>query len=535
MNILQIADTEVWAIGKLSKSIVKHNPHLNFRTIYVHPKHTEKHLDEVRAHIEWADVIDFQYWNTARQLLEQIPELRSKPSLLSHHNEKDLLGADWNELGIDLHIVETKRSMSIMQDKYKDKLKLIPLAIDLHAFTYQPKLPNTKTVGYAGRVVPWKGLREVARACYELGYTLKFMGKFDKPDYWASIPPEHQAIIDMEFMNCDDSDRQAFYHCLDVFVYNSNAGRETGTLPFMESMACGVPTVSTRAGIANDIIDSHENGVLIEFEDYESLKFNLQALMENDELKESVRQNGWNTIKNFTEEQRAWEYGKVYNKLQHPTEKLVSIVVPVYNSADNLRLILNSLQLGLEYYRNIEVIVADDVSDDNKHGTIADARAVVDYPIKYVNTTGTSATYYGLAIARNLAVVEAQGYYLMFNDSRMQPQPTAVAEFVTKMQDYNDKKVWLFGEKGANKTSFVENFSFIRRDDFIRAGMCNERVNKYGAMSQELRARFKYQGFEMVYTPQAQATVLGGSHKNLQRRADIIDSKVMLWKLNLNG
>ena len=151
MKILQIVDVPYWAIGKLSQSIVDNNPALKFKVIYVHPKHVAEHLDEVRAWIDWADIIDFQYWNTARQLLDLIPELRTKPNLLSHHNEKDLLSADWSD--INLHIAETKHSEEVLSENFgKEKVKLIPLAIDLDEFTYNPNLPNTKTVGYAGIV-----------------------------------------------------------------------------------------------------------------------------------------------------------------------------------------------------------------------------------------------------------------------------------------------------------------------------------------------------------------------------------------------
>ena len=531
MKILQIVDVPYWAIGKLSQSIVDNNPALKFKVIYVHPKHVAEHLDEVRAWVDWADIVDFQYWNTARQLLDLIPELRAKPNLLSHHNEKDLLSADWSD--INLHIAETKHSEEVLSENFgKEKVKLIPLAIDLDEFTYNPTLPNTKTVGYAGRVVPWKGLKEVARACYELGYTLKFMGKFDKPDYWASIPIEHQAIIDMEFMDCEDVDRKDFYHSLDIYVGNSNAGRETGTLPFMEALASGVPVITTPAGLAADIIEDHENGILTEFEDYEALKNNLQMLMGNEELKNKIRTNGWNTIKNFSVQQRAWEFEKVYHQV-YSQLPLVSVIIPAFNANENLVKSLENLEASREFYSHIEVVIANDGGEDLSEEVIKEWRNTFTFPIKYIDTGNNG---YGLAQARNMAVIEAQGRFLMFADSRMQPDVKAVTMFMQKIIDeYKDKKVWLFGDKGANKTAFVENFSFINRDLFIRAGMFNERVNRYGGMSQELRARFKWQGFEPVYVPEAKAIQLSGSHMTLKRRADIVASKIMLWKLHLNG
>lgn len=539
MNILQIVDVDYWAIGKLSKSIVKHNPHLNFKTVYVHPKHVDEHLLEVSKWIDWADIVDFQYWNSARQLMEQLPELHTKKSLLSHHNEKDLLSADWDNIA--LHIAETQYSVGILDQKYPGKVQYTPLAIDLNVFTYNDQLPGTKTVGYVGRIVPWKGLKEIARACFELGYNLKLMGKFDKPDYWASIPPEHQGIIDTEYMECEDKERPNFYRSIDIYVGNSGPGRETGTLPFMEAMASGVPTVTTPSGIAADITEDHENAIVTEFSNYDDLKGNIQMLMEDEELKNSIRSKGWNTIKNFSEEQRAWEYERAYHRV-YSDLPLVSIIIPVYNGVENIVKILNSLEKSLELYNHFEVVICDDGSDDGLHGRIDHFRQIYGFPIKYQCTSSFDFTSfprqnvkrYGLAEARNRGVIAAHGEYLFFCDSRMKPEVDALSIFMKSIMDHKKEKVWLFGDKGANKDAFVENFSFIRRDQFIRAGMMNERIEHYGGMSQELRARFHAQGFKPIYIPDAKAEQLSGSHMTQKRRQDIVKSKLMLWKMGLS-
>ncbi len=542
MKILQIVDVDYWAIGKLSKSIVKYNPHFQFKTIYVHPKHVDEHLVEVSKWVNWADIIDYQYWNTARQLMEALPELKDKPSLLTHHNEKDLLSADWSS--VSQLVVETKRSKEILEAEYPGKVNLIPLAIDLEQFSYNPKLPNTKTVGYAGRIVPWKGLKEIAAACFELGYTLKLMGKFDKPAYWAEIPPDHQANIDMEFMDCSDEDRINFYRSIDIYVGNSVPGRETGTLPLMEAMASGVPVLTTPSGIAADICDDHENAIITGFGDYESLKNNLGMLMENSDLREKIRSNAWNTIKNFSDEKRAWEYQKIYYGVFSDLP-LVSVIVPVYNGLDNVKQILGNLENSLELYNNFEVVICDDGSEDALYMQIDDWRDFYSFPIKYVPTSAFDFNEfvpghrdkkpYRLAEARNRGVIEAQGQFLFFCDSRMCPQPDALSIFVKAINEYENKKVWLFGDKGANKTSFVENFSMVRRRPFILAGMMNERIDRYGGMSQEIRTRFKAQGFEPKYVPEAKAVQLSGSHMTPKRRADIVASKIKLWKMEMNG
>lgn len=538
MKILQIVDVPHWAIGHLSQSIVENNPHLKFKVLYVHPKHVEKHLLEVKEWIDWADIIDYQYWNTARQLMELLPEIRKKPSLLTHHNEKDLLSADWKD--VSLHIAETKKSVEILTQKYPNT-KLIPLAVDLEFWTYKEKLSlddHRPVVGYTGRIVPWKGLREIAQACYDLGYILKLMGKFDKPDYWNSIPPEVQQIIDMEFMDCDDQDRKDFYHDIDVYVGFSTPGRETGPLGLLEAMASGTPVLTTPSGVAADICEDQENSIVTAFENYQDLKNNLRMLVNNPELREKIRRNAWQTVKNYNVKLRAWEYEKAYHSVFDPVYPLVSVIIPCYNAKENVLKILNNL--ANDNYPHLEAVVSDDGSID---GTMEAVKEWADHQTKLIVkivktmepfTFAPEHKTYNLAKARNLAVIEAHGEYLMFCDSRMLPDPNAVTTFFSNLCERpKEEKIWLFGNKGTGKRTFVENFSFIRRKQFIEAGMFNERIDRYGGMSQECRQRFLSQGFKMILEEGAIAEQMSGSHMNSKRRSDIIAMKLKLWKMGL--
>ena len=87
-------------------------------------------------------------------------------------------------------------------------IKVINHGIDLEEFYYEGIEPKERKVGYVGRIVPWKGLKEIARACKELGYKLQVMGRQDKPAYWNEIVLEgSDKVIDYSFFNC----KQSFY------------------------------------------------------------------------------------------------------------------------------------------------------------------------------------------------------------------------------------------------------------------------------------------------------------------------------------
>lgn len=542
MKILQIADVPSWAIGHLTQLVAKHNPQLHFKQQYWHPKEVERLLmdsrkkDELLNAIAWADIVDLQYWRTASQLLEFVPELHTKKLILTHHNQKDLLAYDWKV--INHHVVHTAHAEAVLRSAGYENITIVPYGFDLSFFRYRENDPEVPTVGYCGRVVPWKGLKEIAQACYELGYPILAMGKVDKPSYWESIPKEHRDNIDFSYMNAPDDMRADFYNDITIYVGNSGPNHEEGTMPLQEAMACGVPVVSTPSGVAMDMLDDGRNGLVVNFGDYEGLKNSIRVLMENKDLRDAIRAAAWQTIKLNTEERMAWEFAKVFHQVYRPEHPLISVVVPTYNSKDTILQILGSMEQSS--WPHTEVVICDDGSTDGTVEMVAVWREKhPDVIVKMVSVPAPASSQkrYGLAEARNRGVIEAMGEYIMFCDSRLCPDPDAITRFYErhKLVAPKNEKKWLFGDKGSLKRSFVENFSFIRRDFFIRAGMMNERIDHYGGMSQELRARFQWQGFEPIFVEEAKAVQLKKSGLTDARRQDIITSKLQLWKMGLKG
>lgn len=525
MKILSIVDSPSWAIATLTNAIVKYNKHFNWRQMHIHPRDLEARtvdLVPVIDSIRWADIVDVQYWRTLSQLLEQVPELKTKKIILTHHNEKNLLSYDWKD--VTMHIAKTQYSYDVLSEKYgNEKVTLIPNSYDHTRFKYNDKFPpEEKIVGYVGRIVPWKGLKEVARACYELGYPLMIMGKHDKIDYWNSIPKEHQENIRWDFFNCDDNEREEYYKNITCYVGFSGSGREVGTLGFIEAMASGVPVITTPAGLAGDICEDEENALIVAYDNYDQLKESIKKLMESPALQQKLRKNGWETIRNYNDERMAWEYRKMFNKLFHE-KPLVSIIIPAtLERIENVFSILKSL--NEQTYKDIEVII---VWDHAKKENPVDLYAF-NFSIRQICIE--KETGYNLAEARNRAVIEADGEYIMFNDSRLLPAPDAVEKLLIVS---HANKSWAFGEKGGSKRTFVENFSMIRRQDFINAGMSNERIDQYGGMSQELRERFVRQGFDFRYVPEAKAEQMLKSGMNEFKRDSIISMKNKLWKMGM--
>jgi len=508
MKILIIPDVPHWALGKLSQAIKRYNTDLDIDIYYVHPRDAEtpETLEKLKAKLDEfnPDVIHFQYWNTAQKLLNKMPELQKYKNILTHHNQKNLRSEDWGLLGIDYNICHTQKAKNILIQHGAKNVSVIQHGINLKYFTYNPELPtNEKYFGYVGRICPWKGMTEIAKAAREIGYPVLFMGKVDKVDYWNNIDGTDKANIHPHFMDCADSERIEAYHSMNVYVGNSGDGREEGTLGLLEAMACGVPVVTTPSGEAMDICEDGVNALVVPFGDYDALKKAMKKLMYDQELANKLRGNAWNTVKNMCEEKMALEYRRLYKEVYYGDEPLVSVIIPFTTErTDHVAEIEEAYRN--QTYKNIEIIRCLDF----EYG-------------------------YNLAKMRNGGAIKADGEILIFNDSRMKPEPNAVEEFMKKFNTDNKELAWYFGDKGAGKKNFVENFSAIRREYFIKSGMCCERIKQYGAMSQELRERFMFIGFRLQYLPEAKCKQLCSTHKTLDRRQDIIKSKYLMYKMGL--
>lgn len=523
-KILIIVDTWDWAIGTLAKAIVQHNVHYHWKLVSLHPRNLEAGDFDRKAiedAIAWADIIDIQYWRTCSVLAGLVPQLKEKNIVLTHHNEKNLLSEDWSY--VTKIIAKTKYSVDVLEKVYPGKVEYIPNSYNPDEFPYNDNYsPTEKIVGYVGRITPWKGLKEILKACHELGYKLMIMGKHDKMDYWHSIPEEYKEVIDWSYFNCDNSDKLNFYKDITIYVGNSGSNHEVGTLGFIEALAVGVPVVTSPAGLAKDIGKDGENMLMFDYGNYDEMKSKMQELMENPGLQMKLRNEGWQTIRNYNDEKMAWGYRRVYNDLLCEKD-LVSVVIPAtFEREENVKNIISAFEKST--YKDIELIICWDHEMQESVKDRYSARVLSDmFPVKHVFTNRNG---YNLAMSRNLGVIQSDGEYIMFCDSRMEPAPDAIEKMMEKI----DEKVWVFGEKGGGKKSFVENFSLISRREFIDAGMCNERINEYGGMSQELRERFASQGFKFEYQPEAIATQLCKSSMR-EKRSSIIRMKNLLYKI----
>lgn len=110
-------------------------------------------------------------------------------------------------------------------------------------------------------------------------------------------------------------------------------------------------------------------------------------------------------------------------------EKLLSIIVPVYNVEKYLKRCMDSILN--QTYKELEIILVDDGSQDNS-GHICDEYAALDRRVRVIHKKNS-----GASSARNIGVNVAKGEYLAFVDSDDWLELSMYAELIYLIEKYD--------------------------------------------------------------------------------------------------
>lgn len=536
MNIAIISDKEGSAIWRLGEMNRKRLPHLNITHVCVHPKRpSQEQLDAAELALEQADVIDWHYWKSAVLLRKLYPAItEGKPNILRHTNEHNILDTEknhweWKDMQWGVHVASNKWQQAELKRQGIDST-LVRLVAEFDNFEYTPTLTDQKIVGMVGQIKKVKGVREVKKACDELGYTLMLIGSPSEAEYWDNLVKDgvmlHSKVPDAEI--------GALYNQMRAFVCNSDDGTESGTMPILEAMVAGIPVVTRRIGHVRDMGEHMKNMYIRtgKYTDIEDLKNGLRMIVENEDVSNQLREAAWRTVRQYHPDVMAREYERLYRRVLYPNQPTVSVIMSTYNRSNLLPDHFDAIDA--QTYKNVEVVVCDDGSTDDTADKVEQARARGQVVVRYINTLNVpsedGSKKYGLAHARNLGLIEAIGDIVVICDDRHRMDVGAIQAFVERLLAEPDKKIWLWGSKGVFK-QFVENFSCTWRRTLIDGGMFNERMDVYGGMTQEVNNRFNRQGIKFEWVPQALAEVVFNTHSKSKHRKDIIKSKIRLYKM----
>lgn len=97
-----------------------------------------------------------------------------------------------------------------------------------------------------------------------------------------------------------------YYNALDLYLVTSRA--EGGPRAILESMATGVPIVSTNVGMAPDVIMEGDNGLLAEVDDVQTLASQSAITIENENFANQLANNALNTVETYSWEKVVKQY-----------------------------------------------------------------------------------------------------------------------------------------------------------------------------------------------------------------------------------
>lgn len=517
LRIRAIVDKEGTALDRLAKGVAKYHDNLDYKVIACHPKRPSlEQLVEVERECRTADIIDSQYYKSMDMLRQRFEWLRDIPTIQTMNNPYAIHERDWNDY--DVVVANNKTMFSDLEKITTSRLEHIPLVADPYFWTYKEDYEAPSSViMVANRIEGKKGILPVAKACKELGIKMYLVGAISDPAYWQEI----MATGVVHFaQQVSDEELRDLYHKSGIHVCNSVDNFESGTLPILEAIFCGIPVMTRKIGHVPDfakedniVINDHNN------EDVDHIVDLLSQMFADKKQLQKQRHEAWMAIKDRNFERRAYLYQKLYRDILGG--KPVSVIVPVAGKEDVTRSCLNAIanQGG-----NLEIIVVDDGEIDQK-ANIDEIGKTLNFPVRYIRLGGLG---YNLAKARNLAAIEATGDILIFCDQRMIMEKDCILNFIEQLKP----KYWLWGNKGSKK-DFIENLSCIYREDFMTFGGFNERIDKYGGMSQEARSRARRQLITLEYVDNAKATPLGKSNNKYKKRLEILEMKTKLWKCGL--
>lgn len=95
----------------------------------------------------------------------------------------------------------------------------------------------------------------------------------------------------------DYPDLAELYRCLDLYLVTSR--EEGGPQAVLEALASGAPLVSTRVGLAPDVITDGVNGLLAQVEDVEALAALAGRMIDQPELVAKLTASGLETVKAY--------------------------------------------------------------------------------------------------------------------------------------------------------------------------------------------------------------------------------------------
>lgn len=211
----------------------------------------------------------------------------------------------------------------------KSKIQIVPTGINSSRFRNLPEnnlkehfgIQDEKVILSVGKLASHKGTDILLKAISLLYHRFKartkllLIGTGQREDEYKTLAKRLGIQDFVAFLGRVDSSKLfEAYAAADVFAFPSL--HESFGIALVEAAACGKPIVSTKVGVASDIIKDSENGFLCNSNDPLDLASKIIRVFENDSVSVKARENRNSVLTNY-------DWSIVLNKMEETYLKIL--------------------------------------------------------------------------------------------------------------------------------------------------------------------------------------------------------------------
>lgn len=215
--------------------------------------------------------------------------------------------------------------------RYLEKIVVIPNGINIEEVTTPVTkkksreilgLPqDSELILFFGSLVEYKGPDILLKAFKLVKNNFKnvkliFAGRGHMDQQLKETAKQMKISDDVIFTGfVEDDEKPLYYKAADIFCLPSTTLAESFGIVNLEAMAAGLPIVSSDLGGIPDIVKNGVNGILAKPYDFEMVAEHLTKLLNNEELRQEMGQNGLEMVKNYTWDEVTTKTEELYKKI----------------------------------------------------------------------------------------------------------------------------------------------------------------------------------------------------------------------------
>lgn len=340
---------------------------------------------------------------SGKKVMWQSGELFSRPAVLKFllYN---LLGLLADRITVSSEAVRQlfphwTRTRVITQHLGIDLTKFNPDVLEVrqagHGIRQEFDIPTDAVViGFVGRFIPWKGVKEFVLACAGLVQERQVKNVHfiavgsclpGYEDYFAEVQKTvlELGLKDYFHFATNRQDIPAFLAAFDIFVHASIKPEPFGIV-ILEALAMGKPVIATRGGGVTEILDNSNSGKLVEMGNVSALGAAISELVADQLQRQTLaKANRQLVLERFDINMITERKQKIYlepflneatktifpGRISTLSEVEVSIIIVNYNGLKNIISCLGALESGLAGLK-AEVFIVDNASSDSSLSAI---------------------------------------------------------------------------------------------------------------------------------------------------------------------